>query len=94
MPLSFYQSFRYPSAIERIYIPKKAEKFLKNSYSRGRCFRNGFMQLVEMPREACLDESAGGRSSGISVICAIHVIPAPSPGGMRVPSPPLVLGQA
>ncbi len=32
--------------------------------------------------------STGGRSSGISVICAIHVIPAPSPGGMRVPSPP------
>ena len=31
----------------------------------------------------------GGRSSSISVICAIHVIPASSPGGMRVPSPPL-----
>ena len=30
-----------------------------------------------------------GRSSGISVICVIPVIPAPFPGGMRVSSPPL-----
>ncbi len=41
----------------------------EKSHSRGRCFRNGFMQLVEMPREARLDEGVqrGKRVLGSNV---------------------------